>query len=527
MLRKLRHIILCISNIHSIMKVFVAGGSGLVGRCLVDLLKREGIEYVSTYNSRPVENGYRINFEDATEIERLLDETQATVCVNCIVQRQTDICEKNWGETSSINIALVDTLSRVCNAKGVHLIHISTDYVFDGKKGPYYPTTETNPLQNYGISKLISEKRVIANTGAYTILRVPVLYWDKIPTLDENAVTLIGKKVLNQVERTAEDNYSIRRPVYIPDMCVFILDKIRSRNVGIFHFYNPVDAMTKYEIAKSIAGFLGKSHSHIIPSGTSVNMANRPYDTQLRDDSYAISDYRFLPLMTGIEKSFSRWKHPNPMKVVDASNCFLMMDLDGTLLETDRLHYEAYKTALHEFGIQLEWSEFEEAIHSGSIDAMCSKVGLAPAEYRRVRELKLAAMLEQTTIQPIEGASEFVEACLKGGATIVVVTNTSRRVVEHFKEHVPFLNRIVNWICREDYVESKPSSECYRVALDRFYTNQAFKIGFENTLNGYSALKDCVDCAYYITDTGSANYRRMLKEDCYLVRDFTHFSQSA
>ena len=507
--------------------MFVAGGSGLVGRSLVDLLKREGIEHVSSYNSRPVENGHRINFEDANEIGRLLDESQSTVCVNCIVQRQTDICEKNWSETSSINIALVDTLSRVCNAKGVHLIHISTDYVFDGKKGPYYPTTETNPLQNYGISKLISEKRVIANTGAYTIIRVPVLYWDQIPTLDENAVTLIGKKVLNQVERTGEDNYSVRRPVYIPDMCAFILDKIRSRDVGIFHFYNPVDAMTKYEIAKSIAGFLGKSHSHIAPSGTSVNMANRPYDTQLRDQSYAITNYSFLPLMSGIERCFARWKHPNPMMTADVSNCFLMMDLDGTILDTDRLHYQAYKTALKTLDIDLEWADFEEAIHSGSVDAMCSKLGVAPADYTRVKELKLAALMQETAIQPIEGAREFIEACLNNGATIVVVTNTSRRVVEHFKEHCPFLNRIDNWVCREDYSAPKPSSECYRVALERFYTNQRFKIGFENTLNGYNAIKGAVDCVYYITHAGGVNYRRMTKEDCYLVCDFTHFSQSA
>ena len=203
------------------MKVLVAGGSGLVGRCLIEVLEKHKIDYVSTYNSRPIKNGHKVNFDDEGELSKFMDLTTPDVCVNCIVQRQTDVCEKNWNETKQINIELVDKLSRVCQAKNIHLIHISTDYVFDGKRQPHRPDTQTNPLQNYGISKLISEQRVIANMSAYTIIRVPVLYCDKIENLEENAVTLIGKKVLNQIEKTSEDDYSIRRPVYIPDFCMF------------------------------------------------------------------------------------------------------------------------------------------------------------------------------------------------------------------------------------------------------------------------------------------------------------------
>ena len=501
------------------MKVLVAGGSGLVGRCMIELLKQNGVDYVGTYNSRPIEKGYKINFENETEILNLLDDTLPNVVVNCIVQRQTDICEKNWNETKAINIEIVDKLSRVCNTKGIHFIHISTDYVFDGKKQPHYPDTETNPLQNYGISKLISEKRVIANTKSYTIIRVPVLYCDNIENLEENAVTLIGKKVLNQIQKTSEDNYSIRRPVYIPNLCAFIYGKIQSKDNGIYHFYNPNDAMTKYEIAKSIAVFLGKSHSHIGPAGTLVNMANRPYDTELKDNSYNINDYEFLPLSVGIEKCFLKFKHPAPFN----SNCFLMLDLDGTLIDTDRVHFEAYKTSLEEYNINLEWSLFENTINNSSIDNMFTKLGIPESDFDRVKEMKYSNLLKQTTIPPIPGAEKFVEACIKNGVNIVVVTNTSRKVVEHFKNCSIFLSKISNWVCREDYSKSKPNNECYSVAISKYYKNEEYKIGFENTLNGFNAIKDCVDCVYFITDISNNNYNRIQKEDCYLIKDYRDF----
>lgn len=501
------------------MKVLVAGGSGLVGRCMIELLKQNGIDYASTYNSRPIENGYKINFENETEILNLLNTVMPDVVVNCIVQRQTDICEKNWNETKAINIEIVDKLSRACNTAGCHLVHISTDYVFDGKKQPHYPDTETNPLQNYGISKLISEKRVASNIKSHTIIRVPVLYCDNIENLEENAVSLIGKKVLNQIQKTSEDNYSIRRPVYIPDLCAFIFAKIQSKDTGIYHFYNPNDAMTKYEIAKSIAAFLGKSHSHIAPAGSLVNMANRPYDTELKDSSYNINHYNFMPLATGIKKCFLRFKHPAPFN----SNCFLMLDLDGTLIDTDRVHFEAYKSALKEYNINLEWSLFETIINNSSIEDMFIKLGIPESDFDKLKELKYSNLLTQPVIQPIPGAEEFVETCLKNGVNMVVVTNTSRKVVEHFKECSPFLNKITNWVCREDYSKSKPNNECYKVAISKHYKNEEYKIGFENTLNGFNAIKDCVDCVYFVTDVSNINYSKIQKEDCYLINDYIHF----
>ena len=507
------------------MKVFVAGGSGLVGRCLVNLLEETGLSYVSTYNSRPTKNGHRVNYENSEELRKFFEIHRPTVCVNCIVQRLTDVCEKNWDETKRVNIEIVDRLSRVCAEFGVYLIHISTDYVFDGKSQPNMVGARTNPLQNYGISKLISEMRVIANTTKYAIVRVPVLYCDVIENLEENAVTLIGKKVLNQICTTSEDDYSIRRPVYIPDFCKYLLSLVQEPKNGTFHFYNPNDRVTKYEIAKRIADYLGKSHAHIRPSNaTNSNIANRPYDTELKDEQYSIHAYSFTPLDEGIRRCFHRLRHPNLFRSPDASKCFLLMDLDGTLLDTDRVHYEAYRVALTAYDIDLLYCDFDKAINHGSIEAMLSELGLPVTEFENVKKSKYLNMIfSGKGVKTIDGAQEFLENCIERGVNLAIVTNTSRKVVEFYKSVVPILNRVPNWICREDYMTAKPNDECYKLALSRFYKNEPYIIGFENTLNGYKALKTTANCVYFITDSKSPNYVEATKEDVFLIENFRHF----
>lgn len=507
------------------MKVFVAGGSGLVGRCLINLLEEKNISYISTYNTRKTKNGFKINYDSYMDIRNLFELERPTICVNCIVQRLTDVCEKNWDETKRVNIDIVDKLSKICAEFNVYLIHISTDYIFDGRLQPNMIDSKPNPLQNYGISKLISEMRVIANTTLYAIIRVPVLYCDNIENLEENAVTLIGKKVLNQIHTTMEDDYSIRRPVYIPDFCMYILSIMKTKQNGIFHFYNPYDRFTKYEILKKISIFLGKKYEHITPSNhLNSNIANRPYDTELKDTQYSIDSYSFTPLEEGIRRCFYKWKHPDLVYSPDAKKCFLLMDLDGTLIHTDRIHYDAYKTAIRKYDIELNYNDFENAINNTSIDIMLTQLGIAHTEHANIKKEKYANMISSTQeIKLIDGVQEFLEACIKNGVNMAIVTNTSINIVEYFKRHIPILNEIPNWICREDYKLAKPNNECYALAIERFYKNEEYIIGFENTLNGYNAIQPSVNCVYFITSKQNKNYETIRQNDVYIIENFKHF----
>ena len=266
------------------MKVLVAGASGLVGRDLTTLLTETNIEWIGTYNSNPFHNSYKVNFLDIEEFDTFISKHKPTICVNCIAERNVDLCETNWNYTKQVNIKITENIATICNKYNIHLIHISTDYVFDGKLPPFTPDSITNPLQNYGISKLIAEKRVQTHCKGSCIIRVPVLYTDNTVRLDETAIGLIGKKVLNRLEVFTEDNLNIRRPLYIPDFCKFIYDNIINTKSGIYHFYNRHDKYTKYEISQVITKYLEKT-SNINPVIPILN-SERPYDTQFIDKQY-------------------------------------------------------------------------------------------------------------------------------------------------------------------------------------------------------------------------------------------------
>jgi dTDP-4-dehydrorhamnose reductase len=504
------------------MTILVTGASGLLGRSLIALLEKTNIPYIGTYKTRPIKNGYNINFDNEDEIYYILKEYNIRTCVNCIVERQVDICENNWEKIKKINIDLVDKLSRQCNRLNINLIHISTDYVFDGKNSPYFPTNHNiNPLQNYGISKLISEYRIISNMikTSYSIIRVPVLYSDNIENLSENAVTLIGKKVLNQIETYTEDDYSIRRPVFIPDFCNFILYIINNPRNGIFHYYNPEDKTTKYRTAHMIANYLNKTINHITPISSFLNTANRPYDTELKDDQYDITLYHSTKLEDGLEKCFKKWKHPN---IIQSSynDIFIMIDLDGTILNTDITHYKAYKKTLNEYNIDLSWNVFEKYINISSIEEFIKECGLNIDE---VKSKKTKYLLMDNNIEYISGADLFISKLIDNNTNFVIVTNTSKNIVEHYMKCQPLLQNVKQWVCREDYTYAKPSSNCYDVAIQQFYKNELYTIGFENSINGYNAIKNTVKCVYFITNKQMYNYNIIKEEDIYLINDFNHF----
>ena len=88
------------------MKVLVAGASGLVGRDLTTLLTETNIEWIGTYNSNPFHNSYKVNFLDIEELDTFISKHKPTICVNCIAERNVDLCETNWNHTKQVNIKI-------------------------------------------------------------------------------------------------------------------------------------------------------------------------------------------------------------------------------------------------------------------------------------------------------------------------------------------------------------------------------------------------------------------------------------
>jgi dTDP-4-dehydrorhamnose reductase len=497
--------------------ILICGASGLLGKEICSALEQKEIPYIGTYNNTITakNNMYKIDFSNLNAVEDFLVSKNITSCIFCIVMRLTDVCENNWNEIKKTNIDLVFNTSSLCNKLKIKFIHISTDYVFDGFQQPNLPNSIKNPLQNYGISKLISEYRVINNckNTDYCIIRTPVLY-SNLSKIHDNAVCLIGKSVmdLRTNKKHVEDNYSIRRPLFIADLCEFILECIYSHS-GIFHFYNPTNKYTKYQIAEVISSVLDIPHRIIPNNSTFEGTAQRPYDTQLMDDKIDIMKYKFIDFDDSINKCFHKFKHPK-ITVENKDAFFFMIDMDGTIINTNDAHYISYKYVFEKYNRTfLTMDEWNEIITNGNFDNYLLSIFDIDL-VKQIKQEKLN-MVKQQNISFTKNSELFIDFLIDNHFNFCIVTNTNNDTVEIFKEKLPLLKKIEKWVSRNDYTSPKPNRECYDIAKTKYYNNEKYIIGIEDTFVGYNALKPITDIIYIYE-----NEQLYKKNDCYLFDDY-------
>jgi len=515
-------------------KILVCGGSGLVGRTLISILEKNNMDVIGTYNSNKLDNLININFYDIDILEKQILEIQPNICISTIAERLNEVCENNWDKIKKINIDIVNNLAFICKKYNIFFIHLSTDYVYDGLNPPFRPESLTNPLQNYGISKLIAEKRILSifnNDNNFLILRVPVLYSNNLKNLQESAVSLILKKVMNKVEIFEEDNYSIRRPVFIEDLSNFIIKCINFKKIsGIHSFYNPFDKYSKYEIAKLGGKILNKNINNITPLNNKplYEKAIRPIDTELYDicihEDILKGNIEITLLDDGLKKVLSKYIHPN-IKINDIytnNDMFFLLDLDGTLVDSEIIQWKSYRDALSEFNITYTFEKFTEICHNGDIkEYLINNYNFSEDMYLKMKNNKKIHMLKyKNELKLINGASEFINYLYKNNINHSIVTNSSKDTVELYKSAIPELNKLKNWVKREDYIEAKPSSECYYKAKTNYYKGEKFIIGFENSLSGLESIKNITNIIYFITYKEYLFYDKIKNDDVFLINNF-------
>ena len=497
------------------MTILVCGASGLVGTELCSVLSSKNINYIGTYYTKQKtdKNMININFLNVSEIENTMLYYNIKICVFLIVQRLTDVCEKKWDNVKITNIDMVNNTAFVCSKLNIKFIHLSTDYVFDGKYQPNLPNGHLNPLQNYGISKLISELKVQVHKGNYCIIRTPVLYGDKCK-IHENAVTLIAKNVMDlRVKSKEEDNYCIRRPLHVHDLSLFILYAIENDYRGIYHFYNPYNKFTKYEMCLKIANILDVSFTNIIPNNTNnieCEIANRPYDTMLQDNKYNIYDFQFTDFDISLQSYFNKYKN---RKI--NSDCFVLIDFDGTIVNSNNAHYNSYISAFKEIGQSfIDFTEWNQLVSNNNIqDYLNSNYDECTVSNIKTRKKYFMQMQDITYTN---NSNLFLQYLIENEINFAVVTNTNKETVEIIKSKLPLLNNIKNWVTREDYDNAKPSKDSYKFAMSKYYLNEPYIVGIEDTHAGYTALKTITDLIYIY----DKNSKMFFEIDCYIFNDY-------
>ena len=257
------------------IKVLVTGASGQLGKTIEELYKENdfNIEFIFFDKSN-------FDITDKPQINQIFNQRKFDYCINCAAYTNVEQAEKTTQLAYEINAEGVKNLALVCKANNVILIHISTDYVFDGEKSEPYTVDDTpNPINEYGKSKLLGEQYIEETILQYFIVRTSWLYSKKH---GNNFYKTILKKAEKDIELYITDE-QIGCPTNTVNLSKFIIDIIHfnNKNFGIFHFCDK-KAMSWYYFSLQILKENNLSHKiKLVKAKNYHTFARRPKNSVL------------------------------------------------------------------------------------------------------------------------------------------------------------------------------------------------------------------------------------------------------
>ena len=250
--------------------ILVTGAYGQLGIVCTEYLKKY-FKIYSTGRSAKDER-YQLDISNKQSARNALARFQPDIILNLAAMTDVDSCENEPKIAEKYN---ADGLKNLCDGFDGHIIQISTDYVFDGKNGPYAENDSTNPISVYGRTKLLAEEFLINSKLNYTIIRTNVLYGD-----DKNTKASFLKWVINSLEnlrsiRVVKDQWN--NPTSTHSLASFILNIASSNTYGLYH-YADQGLMSRFEFAQLIAKIFELDQSLIQPilSSELNQLAPRP-----------------------------------------------------------------------------------------------------------------------------------------------------------------------------------------------------------------------------------------------------------
>lgn len=224
-------------------KVLVTGSNGQLGQCI----QKVAHQYLNM--SFSFKDSQQLNITSSNQLKTVFELNEFDYCINCAAYTNVEQAERTPESAFLVNAEGVKNLATACEKNHVVFIHISTDYVFDGKKvGPYTINDIPNPINEYGKSKLLGEVFIEDILEEFFIIRTSWLYSE----FGDNFYNTILKKAQNGESIFVTDK-QIGCPTNANNLASYILNFIskNSGDYGIYH-YTDRESMTWYEFAKRI-----------------------------------------------------------------------------------------------------------------------------------------------------------------------------------------------------------------------------------------------------------------------------------
>ena len=276
------------------MNILITGVSGQLGKTLRDKTVEGKFDGHYVIGSDIDGSGVKLDITNKEDVEKVIDENNIDLVINCAAYTNVEKAEDEEYIAYKVNCIGPKNLAEVLKARNGRLIHISTDYVYDGQRStPYKEEMIAIPLNAYGRTKLDGEREIEASGVDHVILRTSWLY----SKYGKNFVKTIKQKMVRNDSITVVDD-QIGSPTYAPDLADMIVEIVNNKDInGTFHCSNE-GCCSWYDLAYAMR-LLVESRSIVKPCTSEyLHMrAKRP--------SYSVMSKSNLALATG--KQMPHW----------------------------------------------------------------------------------------------------------------------------------------------------------------------------------------------------------------------------
>jgi dTDP-4-dehydrorhamnose reductase len=236
------------------IRPLIIGAQGLIGRALTEQFESRYPHTVSTTRTE-------LDITDRWRVEAELQRLEPTVVINTAALADVDACERDPEAAMRLNAEGPAQLAASCRAQGVRLIHLSTDYVFDGTiaAGAEYDEADApHPINAYARSKWAGEEAVLARLADAVVLRVSFVFGPGRATFLDK----IAAAALSSSEPIPVVDGWVTKPSYSLDIVRAIEEIVNSDVTGLWHFANG-PAVSRFEFARGVLELLGSDPERI------------------------------------------------------------------------------------------------------------------------------------------------------------------------------------------------------------------------------------------------------------------------
>ncbi len=277
------------------MKILITGSNGLLGQKIVRQLSNNSkLNYLATSQGQnrniacPSTNYSSLDITNAVEVSNTISKYSPDYIIHTAAITNVDYCELNTSECEKVNVTGTKNLFDAAKKNGTHFLFLSTDFVFDGKKGNYKETDKPNPLSVYAKSKLDGELILMnSNYSNWSIARTIIVFGEG-ENLSRSNIVLWAKEALSRGKALNIIDDQFRAPTWADDLAWGCIQICVQKRKGIYHLSGP-ESMSIFDLVMRIGSFFKLDTS-------SVN----------RTDSSSLNQPAKRPPITGFDLSKSK-----------------------------------------------------------------------------------------------------------------------------------------------------------------------------------------------------------------------------